>query len=86
MEAKDPVRALIAESGVKLGYIAERLGLSRAALRDKLDGRTSWKLVELAKLQVILHAPDAAFWPRVAAIAKAAALAANAEAAAKKGV
>ena len=44
----------ITDSGIKLGYIAEQMGLSRSGLYKKLNGKTEFKGSEISKLSEIL--------------------------------
>ena len=48
------VRERISESGLKLQYIAEKLGISRYALSMKLDNRSEFKTSEVATLCELL--------------------------------
>lgn len=59
MTDTDMLSTVIAQSGLKLGYIAERLGLTREGLYKKLRGQTEFKVSELAILQRVLRLSDA---------------------------
>ena len=48
------LRERISESGLKLQYIAEKLGISRYALSMKLDNRREFKTSEVATLCELL--------------------------------
>lgn len=45
----------IDESGLRLDYIYESLGISRASLRNKMSGKTEFTLKEVQKLCGILN-------------------------------
>ena len=55
----DMLSMVISKSGLKIGYIAERLGLTREGLYRKLRGQTEFKVSELAILQRVLRLSDA---------------------------
>lgn len=48
----------IKDSGLKMGFIAEKLGRSRQALSDKIQGRTEFLLSEVRILCDLLHLTD----------------------------
>lgn len=48
------LRERISESGLKLQFIAEKLGISRYALSMKLDNRSEFKTSEVAILCEVL--------------------------------
>ncbi|GKH02820.1 hypothetical protein CE91St54_42080 [Hungatella hathewayi] len=48
------LRKKISESGLKLQFIAEKLGISRYALSMKLDNRSEFKTSEVATLCELL--------------------------------
>lgn len=48
----------IKNSGLKLGFIAEKLGLSYEALRKKLQGKTAFKAIEIKILCDLLNIVD----------------------------
>lgn len=48
------LREKISESGLKLQFIAEKLGISRYALSMKLDNRSEFKTSEVATLCELL--------------------------------
>lgn len=45
----------ITQSGLKIGFIAERVGISRQGLYHKINGDHDFTASEMAKLQDILH-------------------------------
>ena len=49
------LRQRIDDEGLKLGYIADQLGLSYSGLQNKTQGRTEFTASEVARLQDILH-------------------------------
>lgn len=49
------LRRVIRNSGLKYGYIAEKLGLSRAGLLLKVENKTEFKQSEIAQLSKILQ-------------------------------
>ena len=51
----DALRRRIKASGYKQEYLAKRLGLSESGLRNKLDGRTQFKLHEVEQLCRLLN-------------------------------
>lgn len=48
------LRELISKSGLKLGYIANQLGISRFALSNKIQNRTEFRVSEIVKMCEIL--------------------------------
>lgn len=48
----------IKDSGLKMGFIAEKLGRSRQALSDKIQGKTEFLLSEIRILCELLHLSD----------------------------
>lgn len=48
----------IKDSGLKMGFIAEKLGRSRQALSDKIQGRTEFLPSEIRILCELLHLSD----------------------------
>ena len=46
----DKLRRCVAESGYKLGYISERLGLSRSSLTAKIRGKSEFFVSEVQGL------------------------------------
>ena len=48
----------IKDSGLKMGFIAERLGRSRQALSDKIHGKTEFLPSEIRILCELLHLSD----------------------------
>lgn len=49
------LRSCIDNSGLKLYYIAEQLGINRFTLRKKIDGETEFKASEVAILSELLN-------------------------------
>lgn len=52
--ANEELRKKIDESGLKMIYIADQLGIHRVTLRDKLSGKTEFTVSEAGKLADIL--------------------------------
>lgn len=52
------LRKKIDASGFKLGYIAEKCGLTYPGLKKKLDGETEFKASEIAVLRSLLNLSD----------------------------
>lgn len=52
------LRETIAESGLKLSYIAEKMGLSSYGFSKKLNGETEFKASEIENLCSILQIND----------------------------
>lgn len=48
----------IKDSGLKMGFIAEKLGRSRQALSDKIQGKTEFLSSEIRILCELLHLSD----------------------------
>lgn len=48
----------IKDSGLKMGFIAEKLGRSRQALSDKIQGKTEFLPSEIRILCEMLHLSD----------------------------
>ena len=48
------LRELISKSGLKLGYIANQLGISRFALSNKIQNRTEFRVSEIVKICELL--------------------------------
>ena len=48
----------IKDSGLKMGFIAEKLGRSRQALSDKIQGKTEFLPSEIRVLCELLHLSD----------------------------
>ena len=55
MTNTDMLKKAIEESGLKLSYIAEKLGISRAGLRNKLQNKTEFTESEIIKLSQLLN-------------------------------
>lgn len=49
------LREVISESGLKLGFIADELGITRYALALKINNETEFKASEIFSLQKILN-------------------------------
>jgi hypothetical protein len=49
------LRQCIKESGLKLAYIADRLGISRFALTNKMENRTEFKPTEIKQICDLLQ-------------------------------
>lgn len=50
----DALEARISDSGLKIGYIIEKLGLSRQGFNNKITGKTEFTISEVAILCDIL--------------------------------
>ena len=48
------LRELISKSGLKLGYIANQLGISRFALSNNIQNRTEFRVSEIVKMCELL--------------------------------
>jgi hypothetical protein len=59
MKGMELLRKKIDQAGLKLTYVAERLGLTYQGLKKKLDGDTEFKASEIAVLKDMLHLSDA---------------------------
>jgi len=59
MKGLELLRKKIDQSGLKLTYVAERLGISYQGLKKKLDGDTEFKASEIAVLKDVLQLSDA---------------------------
>lgn len=55
MTDTEELRKKIAESGLKLDHIASQMGISRASLWQKIEGKSDFKASEMARLQDILN-------------------------------
>jgi len=51
----------IKESGLRRDYIADRLGITRVSLYNKLEGVTEFTASELAGMKDVLHLTQAVF-------------------------
>ena len=49
------LREMIAKSGLKLGYIAQQMGLSRQALQQKINNDRDFKAGEVNELSRLLQ-------------------------------
>lgn len=54
MTNQEMLKGVIAESGLKLGYIAEQLGINRASLYNKLNGKSKFNQEEIKILCSLL--------------------------------
>ena len=52
---REKLKSLIDESGMTVTSISDKLGISRKSLYLKLDGKTEFKVSEMAALSKILH-------------------------------
>lgn len=59
MKGLELLRKKIEQSGLKLTYVAERLGLTYQGFKKKLDGDTEFKASEIAVLKDLLKLSDA---------------------------
>lgn len=59
MKGVELLRKKIDQSGLKLTYIAERLGLTYQGFSKKLKGETEFKASEIAILKDVLNLTDA---------------------------
>lgn len=48
----------IAESGLKQNYIAQQMGINRASLHNKLNGKSEFTMKEIVGLSRVLHMDD----------------------------
>lgn len=51
----EELKEIIKNSGLKATFIAEKLGLSRSAYYNKIDGKTKFNAVEISSLKEILN-------------------------------
>lgn len=58
MTNSEALREKIDESGYKRSYIADRLGISRESLNQKVSGRREFKASEISQLCEILGISD----------------------------
>ena len=54
----ESLKSLVDYSGMTMTAIAQRLGMSRATLYKKLDGKTEFKVSEIVSLCKVLHLSD----------------------------
>lgn len=52
------LKRIISEKGLKIVYVAKRLGITDASFRNKLENRTSFKLGEVSLLCQLLGIDD----------------------------
>ena len=50
MTRTEELRKLLGDSGLKLGYVAEKLGITRQALAMKIENQTEFKPSEILQL------------------------------------
>lgn len=58
MTDKKRLKTVIEKSGLKISFIAEQLGISRAGLFKKLNNDNEFKVSEVYKMQKILGMSD----------------------------
>jgi len=58
MTNSNELRRVIQESGMKLKFLAEELGLSRYGFQKKLDGKSEFKASEIERLCQLLRLED----------------------------
>ena len=58
MKGLELLRKKIDQSGLKMAYVAERLGLTYQGFKKKLDGDTEFKASEIAILKDVLNLSD----------------------------
>jgi transcriptional regulator with XRE-family HTH domain len=51
----DALKTRIRTSGLKMQYVAEKLGISRASLWKKMSGRVEFKVSEIAEISKVLN-------------------------------
>lgn len=49
------LKAIISESGLKMGFIAKEIGISRPSLINRLSGAQEFKLSEVDRLRSLLN-------------------------------
>ncbi len=54
----DLLKKRIEESGLKQIFIAEQLGIDRASLYNKLNGKSEFTMKEIVNLSRVLHIDD----------------------------
>ena len=59
MTNKTMLEHIIDQKGIKKSFIAEQLGISRMSLRNKISGKSEFKVSEMSKLQGLLNLDDA---------------------------
>ena len=50
---------VIDQKGIKKAFLAEQLGISRMSLRNKISGKSEFKVSEMSRLQGLLNIDDA---------------------------
>lgn len=58
MVNKNLLVAIIRDKGLKIGFISEKLGMSRRAWYDKIDGKTPFTQEEKNNMQQIIGLSD----------------------------
>jgi hypothetical protein len=58
MTNSEELKKRIRDSGLKINYVAERLGLTYQGLKNKLDNESEFKASEILELQKILGLAD----------------------------
>lgn len=52
------LRAYIRDSGIKVSYLAEKIGMTRQSLHAKLNGNRTFTQSEIMALKIALHMDD----------------------------
>ncbi len=55
------LRAYIRDSGIKVSYLAEKIGMTRQSLHAKLNGSRTFTQSEIMALKIALHMNDEDF-------------------------
>ena len=55
------LRAFIRDSGIKVSYLAEKIGMTRQSLHAKLNGNRTFTQSEIMSLKIALHMNDEDF-------------------------
>lgn len=55
------LRAFIRDSGIKVSYLAEKIGMTRQSLHAKLNGSRTFTQSEIMALKIALHMNDEDF-------------------------
>ena len=55
------LRAFIRDSGIKVSYLAEKIGMTRQTLHAKLNGSRTFTQSEIMALKIALHMNDEDF-------------------------
>lgn len=51
---RDELDRIIAEKGLKIGYIAKELGMTQQTFSNKRSGKVEWYVTEIGRLMAIL--------------------------------